>query len=141
MSAQMYDKIVYEGKEYGLAAVPLEAHFAANPSLRPKFTGFNSACTRGYTAQWEIREGRLYLTGMEMVCKTDTTFDSLFPNGKDGIFAGWVRGELTCPYGNLLKYDHAGFVRRREYELILSLENGVLESARVQDNTGSVPIS
>ena len=135
MSAQMYDKIVYEGKEYGLAAAPLEIYFAANPDRRPKFLGFNSACSRGCVARWEIREARLYLTDIEMVCQTDATFDSLFPGGKDGVFAGWVSRELICPHGKLLKYDHAGFARKLERELILSVKNGVLESAKIKDNT------
>jgi hypothetical protein len=135
LSAQLYDRIVYDGKEYGLAAAPLEAYFAANPTLRPKFIGFNSACTRGYTARWEFRDGgRLYLVGMDMVCKTDATFDSLFPDGKDGVFAEWVSKELVCPYGALVKYDHAGFARKQEHELLLSVKNGVLESAKVRDN-------
>ena len=135
MSAQMYDKIVYEGKEYRLAAAPLEAHFIANPNLRPKFVGFNSGCTRGYVARWEVRGGRLYLVGMEMICKTDSTFDSLFPDEKDGVFAEWVSGELTCPYGSLVQYSHAGFARKLDHELILSIENGVLVSEKIKNDT------
>jgi hypothetical protein len=131
----MYDKIVYEGKEYWLAATPLEAHFAANPGLRPKFEGFVSACARGYVARWEVRENRLCLTGMEMICRTDATFASLFSGGKDGVFAEWVSGDLVCPYGGLVKYDHAGFARKLEHELILSFRNGVLETARTRDNS------
>ncbi|GHV46683.1 hypothetical protein FACS1894204_08800 [Synergistales bacterium] len=132
MSAQMYDSITYEEKDYWLAATPLEEHFAANPALRPKFVGFNSACARGYVAKWEIRDQRLCLVGMDMILETDAAFDSLFPDGV--VFAGWVSGELTCPYGGLLKYDHAGFARTLEHELILSVENGILKSARVKDN-------
>jgi hypothetical protein len=130
----MYDKIVYEEKEYWLAAVPLETYFAAHRDLRPKFEGFNSGCMRGYVARWEVREGRLYLVGMEMICQTDATFESLFPDGKDGVFAGWVSGELVCPYGGLVKYEHAGFARTLEHELILSVKDGVVGSARIKDN-------
>jgi hypothetical protein len=73
---------------------------------------------------------------MEMICRTDATFASLFPDGGDGgVFAGWVSGDLACPYGELVKYDHAGFARKLEHELILSFRDGVLETARVQDNT------
>jgi hypothetical protein len=131
----MYDRIVYEGREYGLAATPLEAHFAVKPELRPKFVGFNSGCARGYVARWEIRGDRLYLVGMDMIRKTDETFSSLFPDGEEGIFADWVSGELPCPYGGLMKYDHAGFARKLEHELILSIENGIFKSARVKNNT------
>ena len=128
MSAQMYDNITYEGKDYWLAAAPLEEYFAAAPARRPKFGGFNSACARGYVAKWEVRDMRLYLVGMDMILETDATFDSLFPEGV--AFAGWVSGDLSCPYGKLLKYDHAGFARTLEHELILSVENGIVRSAR-----------
>jgi hypothetical protein len=130
----MYDRIIYEGKEYGLAATPLEGRFASSPALRPKFAGFNSACTRGYVARWEIRGDRLCLVGMDMICKTDATFASMFPDGDRGVFADWVSGELPCPWGALVRYDHAGFARTLEHELILSIENGVLRSARVKEN-------
>jgi hypothetical protein len=33
-----------------------------------------------------------------------------------------------------VKYDHAGFARKLEHELILSFRDGVLETARVKDN-------
>jgi hypothetical protein len=130
----MYDRIVYNGEEYELAAMPLEVYFAANPALRPKFAGFNSACTRGYVARWEIRGGRLYLVGMEMIRETGATFLLLFPGGEGGVFADWVSGELVCPYGGLVEYKHAGFARKLEHELLLSVEDGVLKSAREKDN-------
>jgi hypothetical protein len=131
----MFDKIAYEGQDYWLAAVPLETYFTANPGLRPQFSGFNTACMRGYIARWEIRDGRLFLTGMEMVRPTDATFASLFPGKEEeGVFADWVSGELTCPYGGLVKYRHAGFARTLEHEMILSIENGVFKSAKVKHN-------
>jgi hypothetical protein len=136
MSAQMQDKIKYEGKDYGLAAMPLEGYFAAHPELRPKFRTFNSGCMRGYIARWEIRAERLYLMGMDMLCDTDATFGSLFPEaGGAGVFASWVSGDLSCPYGKPLRYDHAAFGGKAEYELVLSLENGVFKSARIKDNS------
>jgi hypothetical protein len=135
VSAQFFDKIVYEGREYGLAVLPLETYFTARPELRPRFSDFNSACMRGYVARWEVRGDRLFLAGMEMIRRTDATFASLFPGMEtEGVFAGWVSGKLTCPYGNLVKYDHAGFARTLEHELILSVENGLVRSAKVKDN-------
>ena len=50
------------------------------------------------------------------------------------MFAGWVSGDLKCPYGKMLKYDHAGFSSVREHELILTFENGILKSERRVDN-------
>jgi hypothetical protein len=130
----MYEKIKYDGAEYGLAAMPLEKYFKANPSRRPKFNGFNTGCMRGYLARWEVREDKLYLVGMDMVLRTDATFTSVFPDARDGLFADWVDGDLICPYGKLLRYDHAGFASTREHELILTFEKGILKSAKKVDN-------
>lgn len=134
MSGQLYERIRYEGTDYGLAAMPLEEYFNANPARRPKFSGFNTGCMRGYLAQWEVRDKKLYLVGMEMVIQTDATFSSVFPEAGDGIFAEWVSGDLVCPYGRMLRYDHAGFASVREHELILTFEKGVLKSTRTVDN-------
>jgi hypothetical protein len=135
MTAQMRDRIKYEGKDYGLSAAPLEGYFGANPAARPKFNGMNSACMRGYIADWEVRRGKLFLVGMEMVLQTDATFASVFPGaGQGGVFAEWVSGELKCPYGKLLRYDHAGFSSLCEHELALTVENGVVKGTATKDN-------
>jgi hypothetical protein len=134
LSAQYYDGIVYEGADYGLAATPLEDYFKAHADARPKFTSFNTACMRGYIARWEVRGEKLYLVGMDMKRETDATFESIFPDARDGMFAGWVSGDLVCPYGKKLRYDHAGFARKMEHELILTFEKGILKSARRVDN-------
>jgi hypothetical protein len=130
----MYEKIRYEGADYGLAAMPLEEYFNANSSRRPGFTGFNTGCMRGYLARWEVRDKKLYLVGMDMVLHTDATFESVFPDARDGMFADWVSGDLVCPYGKMLRYDYAGFTSVREHELILSFEKGILKSAKRVDN-------
>jgi hypothetical protein len=71
---------------------------------------------------------------MDMVLPTDATFQSVFPEAQDGLFADWVSGDLTCPYGKMLRRDNAGFASIREHELILAFENGILKSARRVDN-------
>jgi hypothetical protein len=135
----MYDKLKYEGLDYGLAATPLEEYFRANPDRRPVFDGFNSGCRRGYVARWEIRDARLFLVGMDMACDTASTFSSVFPEARDGVFAGWVNGDFVCPYGKLVYYDHAGFERKQEHELVMSIENGVLKKVEKRDNAPHKP--
>jgi hypothetical protein len=125
---------MYDGAEYGLAATPLGDFFKKNPDRAPRFTSFNSGCRRGYVALWEARGGKLYLVGMDMKCQTESTFRSIFPEAEDGLFADWVSGELVCPYGKLISYDHAGFARKKEHELILTVERGVILSAATKDN-------
>jgi hypothetical protein len=50
------------------------------------------------------------------------------------MFADWVSGDLVCPYGKMLKFDHAGFSSVREHELILTFGKGILKSSRTVDN-------
>lgn len=126
MSAQMYDRITINGEDLNLAAAPLEEFFRRNPVKRPAFSSFNSGCMRGYVASWEVREGRLYLTGIRMVCDTESSFASIFPDAPDGVFADWVSGELRCSSGRLLEVDNAGFGGRREFETTLEVEEGVV---------------
>ena len=128
MSAQMYDKILIDGEERDLAAAPLEEYFRRFPEKRPAFSSFNSGCMRGYVARWEVRGGRLYLTGIRMVNDTDSTFESIFPDATagEGVFADWVSGDLACKSGRMLTVDHAAFGGKREFETTLQVEEGVV---------------
>jgi hypothetical protein len=135
LPAQIYDRIIYEGIDYQLASTPLEDYFTLKPALRPIFRTFDTSCMRGYVAQWEVRDSRLYLSGIEMKCKTDSTYGSIFPDAGGGFFAGWVSGDLSCPYGKLMEYNE-GFGRKHDHELILSFTNGVLTGAEKRSNVG-----
>jgi hypothetical protein len=130
----MYDRIIYEGAEYGLAAAPLGAFFKENPERAPRFNSFSAGCRRGYAARWEVRDNKIYLVGMDMVCETESTFQSIFPGAGDGLFAYWISGELVCSRGKMVSYDHAGFARKREYELTLTAERGTVVSSTTRDN-------
>ena len=125
MSAQFFDRLKYNEQDYGLAATPLSTYFSLHPEQRPVFASFNTACMRGYVADWEIRENALYLTGVEMVCKTESSFSSLFPNPPDGgVFAEWVSGVFRCVSGKLMRYEHAGFASVYEHEVSFTIEKG-----------------
>ena len=135
MSAQMCDKLRYEGEDFYLAATPLEDYFAVRPGLRPSFQGFHTGCMRGYISKWAVQGGRLYLTGIDMMLTTDATFETLFPHaGPDGVLADWVSGDLKCPRGRIVKSVHAGFASVWEEELHLFFENGALLRAEERRN-------
>jgi hypothetical protein len=88
----------------------------------------------GFVANWEVRSGKLYLVGMEMVCETESTFETIFPDSGCGILADWVNGELICSYGKLLKKRNMlDFSVKREHELIFTVKNGVIKSAEKRD--------
>jgi hypothetical protein len=129
MTAQVHEKIRYQGKRMRLASCP---HF---PEDHPRIveasedeilelaksdkTGiiFSTACWREYIGSWSIRRGKLYLTKLKGRFRLE---------GEDAIFADWFTGALHIPQGEVLDYIHMGFDSVYEQEIILKIEQGVV---------------
>jgi hypothetical protein len=129
MTAQVHEKIRYQGKRMRLASCP---HF---PEDHPRISEaskeaiielavddksgiiFSTACWREYIGSWSIRRGKLYLTKLEGRFSLE---------GKEAIFAEWFSGELCIPRGEMLEYVHAGFNSTYEEEIILTVQQGVV---------------
>ena len=128
MTAQVSEKLLYEGKSIFLFSEPLALYLMQN---QIRFTSPHTANWRGYVGTWEIIETegveRLYLVGIEAHKDYETilTLPDLFP-GFDKVFAHWFTGELRCPQGNLVEYIHMGYASTYEYELFLEFKQGVL---------------
>ncbi len=134
MTAQVHEKIRYQGKRMRLASCP---HF---PEDHPRINEasdddimklamddktdiiFSTACWREYIGSWSIRRGKLYLTKLEGRYSLE---------GKDTLFADWFTGELRIITGKLLEYVHSGFNSVYEQEIILTLEQGVVKETDV----------
>lgn len=134
MTAQVFEKIRYQGKRMSLATCP---HF---PEDHPRIIKvpeaellrmveddelgivLSTACWRGYIGSWSIRRGKLYLTRLE---------GSFRLEGKDAIFADWFSGNLRIPRGKILDYIHMGFDTVYEEEIILTLEQGLVTDTKV----------
>jgi len=134
LTAQVHEKIRYQGKRMRLASCP---HF---PEDHPRISEvseeeieklalddrteiiFSTACWREYIGSWSIRRGKLYLTKLEGRYRLD---------GKEAIFADWFTGDLRIPKGRMLEYVHAGFNSIYEQELLLTLERGVVIKTEV----------
>ena len=143
MTAQVSEKLFHNGTNYALCAEPLEKYLKEQ---RPDidFVWDSTACWRGYQGTWQIREGKLYLTGLEGRLRKPgermqfpekfpendpDAFKKCFPDlGEDGLFAGWFSGEVFCPYGDLLDYRHAGFGSVYRHELVITFNNGIVVS-------------
>ena len=128
MTAQVSEKLLYEGKSIFLFSEPLSLYLMQN---QIRFTSPHTANWRGYVGTWEIIEAegaeRLYLVGIEAHKDYETilTLPDLFP-GFDKVFAHWFTGELRCPQGSLVEYVHMGYASTYEYELFLEFKQGVL---------------
>ena len=128
MTAQVSEKLLYEGKSIFLFSEPLALYLMQN---QIRFTSPHTANWRGYVGTWEIIETegveRLYLVGIEAHKDYETilTLPDVFP-GFDKVFAHWFTGELRCPQGDLVEYVHMGYASTYEYELFLEFKQGVL---------------
>ncbi len=124
MTAQVHEDLLLEGRRTSMTTCP------PIPAEHPRIEctaapPLSTACWRGYVGQWEIREGRLYLLGVEGRYRL---------LGEEPLFAAWVSGVLTIPAGAMLQYVHMGFASVFEQELHLEIEEGAVRRARLVDN-------
>lgn len=144
MTAQIADVISIDGAEAMLFSEPLSAWFAFAP--RPDFIWESTASWRGYTARWEIRQGKLFLTGLNArVCTVKNApndcrdharqvgVSDLF-SGQGEVFANWFSGVLRVPLGAQIEYRHMGYDSIYEFDLLLEVANGVVIGTRTVDN-------
>ena len=134
MTAQVHEKIRYQGKRLSLATCPgfpedhpriskvSEAELQRITEEKGMGIILSTACWRGYNGSWSIRRGKLYLTKLEGRYRLE---------GEEALFADWFTGALHIPQGDILDYIHMGFDTVYEAELILTLEQGVVTDTRV----------
>ena len=135
MTAQISEKLTYEGRQLSMCSEPLSDYFA----LAGVSPGFESNCTalwRGYVGSWEILENRLYLIGLSGTLEdgTEATLQTLFPGFPARVFAHWFSGRIRVPEGKMLDYVHLGYASTYERDLFLDIEKGVLQSTSVREN-------
>jgi len=128
MTAQVADRLIYEGKPISIFSNPLSLYLRQN---KLSFQSPHTANWRGYVATWEIKKfedvERLYLIKLS----AHKTYDEiiglkdLFPGSK-AVFAHWFTGVLRCPQGELLEYVHMGYASTYEYELFMEFKQGIL---------------
>lgn len=154
VTAQEPDILQYEGKRFGIIAIPLEQYFGTD-TLRPNFVPESTSNRRGYVAEWEIRADWLYLTGLSgRICVKpaevggqtspwcqgghlgacdirSASLESIFGVHRELIFADWFTGEITAPHGKMIEYVHMAYASRFERYLIFDLEDGIVDRTRI----------
>jgi len=143
-TAQIPEKIVYEGTEGFLFTNPLETYFTRdNP--RPEFAAPHTACWRGYIGSWEIREGTLYLTDLKAWMRdkegkaAPVEFERIFPGKAKPMKADWFTGTLRIPRGEPIRYVHMGYQTVYEIDVFLRIEAGKVIDRQIVDNRNKVP--
>ena len=135
MTAQIAERLRYQGMDHALCTNPLSDYFAlggTNPGFEPSCT----ALWRGYVGTWEIIGERLYLTGLTGTLEdgTEASLETLFPGFPSRVFAHWYSGSLRIPQGRQLEYVHMGYGSTYERDLFLEIARGVVVATRLRSN-------
>lgn len=140
MTAQIPERLHYQGWEGGMRAEPLELYLAMGGTL-PAFRAPHTGLGRGYLGHWRIRRRHLYLESISGTLRdgSQACLAALFPGYPDRVFAHWYSGTLRPPRGKVLAYVHAGHASVHERDVMLEVERGVLRHAWVRHNALPAP--
>lgn len=135
MTAQIAERLHFEGREVPMCAEPLHDYFEL-AGQQPKFAFTNTALWRAYVGTWEIREGRLYLIALRGTLEDGSAANvaTIFPDFPERVFAHWFSGTLRIPQGKLLRYVHMGYGSEYESDLLIEIESGVMMKSKVNAN-------
>ena len=141
-TGQSPDIIYVKGKMWALMGRPLADDSAMNASIWASFPESGLLCVSSanwtkYTGYWSVHKGHLILDSILYLngkCKKtrlpDTTMHRLFKDHYvDGrIVAHWVNDTLRLAKGDCIYYQHIGFYRYYDTEMLLTLQNGKVTS-------------
>lgn len=135
MTAQIGERLIYEGCEVSMCSEPLGDFFAFG-GRNPEFESNCTALWRGYVGTWEIVGDRLYIVSLSGALKdgTEATLETVFPGYPDRVFAHWYSGTLRIPEGKQLEYVHMGYASTYERDRLLKIEKGLVVSTHVRQN-------
>lgn len=139
-TAQVADKIIYNGQEYMLFSNPMESFFAQYPEKRPEGGIITTASWRGYVATFEIKDNQLYLKDIEIDVyikdekvndkySSKSVLNEIFPN-QEHIKIDWLTGILVIPHGELVNYVHMGYASTYENYILLEIDKGDLKNEK-----------
>lgn len=135
MTAQISEKLLFEGERHAMCTNPLGDYCALGGEL-PNFASNCTALWRGYVGTWEVINERLYLVDLsgELESGEDANLETVFPGYGDRVFAHWYSGTIRLPQGKMLEYVHMGYGSTYERDLLLEFKKGILTSRLVKVN-------
>ena len=135
MTAQIAERLNYQGEDVAMCTNPLSDYFAMG-GVRPCLVSNCTALWRGYVGSWEIVNDRLYLIGLNGTLEggAEASLATIFPDFPDRVFAHWYSGTIRIPQGKQLEYVHMGYGSTFERDLLLDIERGVVVATRVRHN-------
>lgn len=127
MTAQIAERLIYDGQEHALLSNPLTSYFEQG-GVKPDFRATSTANWRGYVGTWEVLGDRLYLVSLKGWLRggEEVNLETVFPGFPERVFAHWFTGQLRIPQGRQLQYVHMGYGSTYERDVMLSVRHGVL---------------
>jgi hypothetical protein len=150
MTAQIHDKVLFDGKEYELTgctggSVPEPSDFGITP------VAIHTACWRGFHLLYEVREHYLFLQEMTVMPEGEEIpqINGIVPEIVEGAPYTWQNLELFVTFtGNMTlsrefdqsKYIHMGFQAPSAYGVSMELQflNGKLVEITDVSEKGSI---
>lgn len=135
MTAQISEKLLYQGQERAMCTEPLGDYFALGGE-RPTFADTSTALWRRYVGTWEIINDRLYLVKLSGTLEdgAEATLENVFPGYPDRVFAHWYSGTLRIPDGKRLEYVHMGYASRYERDILITIQRGMVVASMTRHN-------
>lgn len=123
---QYPDSVFCNDTLYAMKGFPLLYDTRIYARLRPYLNNrYNYKCERGFTANWELLDNRLYLKSIHLLNESQPfPLQQLFPDLKpsDRVEATWFSGKLKLTYGERLD----SFEKYYPIEIDCELDNGKL---------------
>ncbi|MFN7261712.1 MAG: hypothetical protein ACK5TU_17585 [Cyclobacteriaceae bacterium] len=138
-TGQSGELVIYKGDTLTMLSEPLEIYLRNNEP-RQRFhpfleNGCSTALWRGYVGLWRIQNGKLLLVDV-YVCgdRTQSIKRMIFKNQNGEIPADWFTGDLFIERGKMIKYNHSGYDRYFETEVVANVNEGNIETEKEYKN-------
>ena len=128
MTPQFAEILHIAGYQMAMCSEPLGAFFMQ--IIREPTFELDRGCSRGYQAEWEIQDGRLYLIRLAGTLQSgrQVTVATFFPKTSDRVVANWYTGPLIEPDSSRSKYI-PGSNCVYDCDLFINIEMGQVSDA------------
>lgn len=146
-TAQVPDKIIFNGIKYDLMSNPLEVYFNKFPEKKPLANTNSTALWRGYIATFEVFENKLFVKDIVVQEENDSLhneikevsiFKAIFGN-VERFNCDFFSGLLVLPYGELINYVHMGYSSTYANYILLEINESSLVNIKEYDYKEYLP--
>ena len=140
-TGQEGERIIFEGDTLQMMCEPLESYLSQHEPRKKLHirldVGCSTALWRGYVGLWEYKNNKLFLVDIyDCGNMSKSILNSIFKDqdNETPILASWFTGQLFIQKGKLIKYQHTGYERIYEEEIVVDIEKGESTQLRTYDN-------